>query len=216
MLAPDAELGLGGDALDLLAHLVERGIDAVALGLDILGDGMLDGDARLVIDGVARCHAVDELQARHAHRRGRLRARRCRAARIGQVGIGDQLAQHHGDGLQGFDLDIVIFMGIGMLNAQHAHRTFASDDRNAGEAVEFLLAGFGLVGEIGVRRRLVEVERLDFLRDRADQPLAQRQLGDVHRLLRQPARGKELEHALAQQVDRADLARHRFADDLDH
>jgi hypothetical protein len=51
-----------------------------------------------------------------------------------------------------------------MLDAQHAHRTFAPDDRNAGEAVEFLLARLRPVGEIGMAGSLVEVERLDFSR----------------------------------------------------
>jgi uncharacterized protein YceH (UPF0502 family) len=69
-----------------------------------------------------------------------------------------------------------------------------------------LLARFGAIGEVGMHRRLVEVERLDMLGDRADQPLAQRQLGDVDRLLRQPARREQFEHAFAQQIDRADLA----------
>ena len=53
MLAADAEFGLAGHLVDLLAHLVERGIDAVALGLGILGDGMLDQHSRLVEDGSA-------------------------------------------------------------------------------------------------------------------------------------------------------------------
>ena len=63
--------------------------------------------------------------------------------------------------------------------------------------------------------RLVQVERLDPLDDRADEALADRELGDVDRFLLQPAGGEQLEAAVAQQVDRADLARHRLADDVD-
>ena len=48
MLAGGAELGLLGHRVDLLAHLAEGGIDAVAFGLDVLGDRMLDDDSRLV------------------------------------------------------------------------------------------------------------------------------------------------------------------------
>src|SRR6185369_17638939 len=48
------------------------------------------------------------------------------------------------------------------------------------------------------------------------QPLADGHAGDVHGLLRQSAGGEQLEHALAQQVDRADLAIERLADHLDH
>ena len=54
-----------------------------------------------------------------------------------------------------------------------------------------------------------------FCGDRAGQALAHPQLGDVDRLLAQAARGEQLEHAVAQQVDRADLAIHRLADDVD-
>ncbi len=102
-----------------------------------------------------------------------------------------------------------------MLDAQHAHRALAPHDRDAGEAVVDVLAGLGLVGEFGMRGGLVEIERLDMLGDGADQALAQRQLGDMHRRLAEPARGVELQHAIAQQVDRADLAGQRLADDLD-
>ena len=48
MLAADAELGLAGHRVDLLAHLVEGEVDPLALGLGVLGDDLLDGDARLV------------------------------------------------------------------------------------------------------------------------------------------------------------------------
>ena len=215
MLAADAEFGLRGDPLDLRAHLVERGIDAVALGLGILGDGMLDMDARLVEHGVPARHALDELQPHDPHRRGRLRAHRRGATRIDQFGIGDQLGQHHRDGLQRLDLDLVIAARIDMLDRQHADRALAPDDRDAGEAAKLLLARLGILDEVGVARRFVEVEDLGLLRDRADQPLAKRQFGDVDRLLRKTTRGVEFEHAFAQQVDRAHFARHAFADDRD-
>ena len=48
MLAGRPELGLAGHVVDLLAHLAERGVDALALGLGVLGDRVLDDDARLV------------------------------------------------------------------------------------------------------------------------------------------------------------------------
>jgi hypothetical protein len=54
MLARRAESAALVIAVDLLAHLAEGGKDAVALGLDVLGDGMFDEDARLVEDGIAR------------------------------------------------------------------------------------------------------------------------------------------------------------------
>src|SRR3546814_4884741 len=83
-----------------------------------------------------------------------------------------------------------------------------------GEAVELFFAGFGAIGEIGMRGGFVEVERLDIGGDHADQPFAGRELGDVDRGLRKPARREQFEQPVAQQIDRADLAVERLADDL--
>ena len=47
--------------------------------------------------------------------------------------------------------------------------------------------------------------------DRADQALAHAQAGDVHRFLAQAMSREQLEHVVAQQVDRADFAAHRAA-----
>ncbi len=102
-----------------------------------------------------------------------------------------------------------------MLDAQHADGALAADDRHAGKAVEQLLARFGAIGKVGVRRRFVEVQRLDLVGDRADQPFAEAEPGDVHRLLLQPARRIKFERAVAQQIDRTDLAIEAFADDAD-
>ena len=135
---------------------------------------------------------------------------------IDQVGIGDQFGQDHRHGLQRLDLDLLVAAGIDVLDAEHADRALAPDNRHPGERVEFFLAGFGAIGEVRVRGRLGEVERLDILGDRPDQPFADRHPGDVDRLLRQPAGGEQFEHAFAQQVDRADLAIEPFANHPDH
>ena len=42
-----------------------------------------------------------------------------------------------------------------------------------------------------------------------------RQSGDVHRFLAQAVGGEQLELVVAQQVDRADFARHRLGDEVD-
>ena len=102
-----------------------------------------------------------------------------------------------------------------MLDAQYADGALAADDRHAGKAVEQFLAGFGAVGKVGVRRGFIEVERFDLIGDRADQPFAEAETGDVYRLLLQPARRIKFERAVAQQIDRADLAIEAFADDAD-
>ena len=71
--------------------------------------------------------------------------RRERKGRPDQPGAGDQFGQHHRDGLQRFDLDIVIPARIAVLDAQHADRALAADDRHAGKAVEQFFAGFGAI-----------------------------------------------------------------------
>ncbi|KAK0332602.1 hypothetical protein LTR94_024191, partial [Friedmanniomyces endolithicus] len=83
---------------------------------------------------------------------------------------------HHRHRLQRLDLDILVPARIGMLHRQHPHRALAPDDRDAGEAVEPVLARLRLVREIGVAGGFVQVQHLAVRRDRADQPLAQRQL----------------------------------------
>jgi hypothetical protein len=118
-------------------------------------------------------------------------------------------------GLQRFDLDIVIGARIGVLDAQHPDRALAPDDRHAGEGVKHVFAGFGAVGEFRVTGRFVEIQDGDMFRDGADQAFAHGELGHVHGALVQAQRREQLQHPVAQQVDRADLALQRFGDDLD-
>ncbi|SBV31719.1 protein of unknown function [uncultured Sphingopyxis sp.] len=215
MLAADAEIGRTRHAVDLLAHLVEGRVHPMALGLGIVGDRMLDRDARLVEYRHTGAHAVDQLLPVQPLRRlvggGGVGA----GGGVDQVGIGDQLGQHHRDGLQRLDLDLFVTARIAVLDAQDADRALAADDRHPGEAVEQFLARFGAIGKVGVRGGFVEVQRLDLLGDRADQPFAEAEPGDVDRLLLQPARCIEFERAVAQQIDRADFAVEAFANDAD-
>ena len=133
VLAGRAELGLAGHIVDLLAHPAEGGIDPGALGLGVLGDGMLDHDPRLVEDGDALGHAGDELQPdQPLHPRIAPPGPRP----VDQPRAGDQLGQHHRDGLQRLDLDIVVAARLGMLDGEHADRLLAADDGDAREAVE--------------------------------------------------------------------------------
>ena len=213
MLAGSAELRLLGDIVDLLAHLSEGGIDTLALGLDVVGDGMLDDDARLVEDGGALGHAGDELEARQAKRTGAAEATSARP--VDQPRGGDHLRQHHGDRLERLDLDLLVAARLGVLDSEHADRAFEPNDRDSGEAVVAFLAGLGPVGERGMLRRLGEVEDAAFGGDGADQPLAHAQSGDVHRLLAQPMRRKQFEIVVAQEVDRADVAVHCLGDEVD-
>ena len=215
MFAADPEVGLARHAVDLFAHLVERGINAVPLGLGIFGDSMFDGDARLMEHRDPGTHAVDQFLPGQPLRR--LVGRRSVGARggIDQIGVGDQFGEHHGDGLQRLDLDVGIAARVSMLDAQDTHRAFAADDRHPGKAVEQFFAGFWAVRKVGVGRGFVEVERFDLVGNHPDQPLAKPQAGDVYRLLLQSARCVKFQRAVAQQVDRTDLAIEAFADDPD-
>jgi hypothetical protein len=213
VLAGRSELGEVRHIVDLLAHLAERRIDPVALGLGILGDGMLDQHPGLMIDSGAAGHAGHQLEARQTYRAGIPLGGRGRRL-VGEAGIGDQLGQDHRHGLKRLDLDIVIGAGFGMLNAEHSNRTLAPDDRDSGEAVEQFLAGFRPIGEFRVAARFVEVEHRHLVGDRSDQALAHRQPRDVDRALVEADGGEQFEHSVAQQIDRAYLARHRLCDDL--
>ena len=188
-------------------------VDALALGLDVLGDGVLDDDARLVEHGLALGHPGDELETGEPQRPGAAQTAAARA--VDQPGAGDHLRQHHRDGLQRLDLDVLVAARLGMLDGEHADRAFEPDDRHAGEAVEALFAGLRPVGEGGMVGRLGEVEDASLGGDRADQALAHAQPSDVHRFLAQAVGREQLEEVVAQQVDRADFARHRVGDEVD-
>ena len=204
--AVNAEIGLACHPVDLFAHLVERRIDAVPLGFGIFSYGVFDDDARLVIDGVPPRHPFDQFQARQSYALRSLDLVAVKPLFIDEPGICDQFGQHHCDGLQCFDLDFFVPARVDMLDAQHSDRSLASNDRNTGKRMEYLLTRFRLVGKIGMRRRFVEVHSFDIGGDCANQPLTQRQLGDMDRFLLQPTRRVKLENAVAQQVDRTDFA----------
>src|SRR3546814_20763955 len=139
MLAANAEFGLARHAVDLLAHLVEGGIDAVPLGLDVVGDRMFDGDARLVENGDARAHAVDQLLPRQALRRlDRLRRIDARGG-VDQNGVGGQFGQHNRPGLQRFDFYLFIAAGIAVRAAELTDSPPAPNTRDTGQAVATLL-----------------------------------------------------------------------------
>ena len=201
--------------VDLLAHLVEREIDPLPLGLGVLGNGLLDGDARLVEHRLADRQALHQLQAGEHFLPGLRAGGRAGILVVDQPGVVQQLGEDHRDGLQRLDLDVLVAPRVDVLHGQHADRPLAPHDRHAGEGMELLLAGFRPVLEFRVRRGLGQVQRLDVGRDRAGQPFSDPEAGDVDRRLFETARREQFEHPLAQQVDRADLAIERLADDVD-
>ena len=125
---------------------------------------------------------------------------------VDQFLVGDKLRQHHGGGLQRLDLDLFVAARVDMLDAQHTHGAFPVDDRHTGEGMEFLLARFGAIGEIGVRLGLCQVQRLDILRDRAGEAFADRKARDVDGFGIEALRGIKFESAFTKQVNRTDLA----------
>jgi len=216
VFAADAEFGLAGEMVDLLAHAVEGEVEALALGLDILGHGVFDGDAGLVVDGVADGEALDQGQAFQLLRAALAFAEAERIVLVDEIGVGDQFGEHHGDGLQRLDLDLFVAARLHVLDAEHADRLLPADDRDAGEGVELVLAGFRAIGEVRVSGGFGEVERLDLAGDGADQTLADGHAGDVDGFLGEAAGGEQLQHAFAKEVDRADLGIEALADDIDH
>ena len=201
-----AELGLAGHRVDLLAHLVEGEVDARAFGLGILGHGVLDGDARLVEHRLADGEALNQLQPLEHHLPLVRLGQPVEHLAVHKPGIVEEFGEHHGDGLQRLDLDVLVAARLDVLHGQHADCPLAPHDGHAGEGVELLLPRLLSVLELRVRGCLVEVEGLDVARDGAGQPLPHAQPGDVDRLLVESAGGEEFEHSFAQQIDRAHLA----------
>ena len=103
-----------------------------------------------------------------------------------------------------------------MLDTQHANRPLTPDNRHPGKRVELFFAGFGPEREVRVGGGFGEVQRFNITADRTYKSFAQRHSGNVNRLLRQTLGGVELKHALAQQVDRADLAIEAFSNNVDN
>ena len=102
-----------------------------------------------------------------------------------------------------------------MLDRKHADRAFEPDDRHPRKAVEALLSGLWTISESRVAGRFGEVEDASFGGDRADKALRHPQPRHVDRFLAQAVRREQLQHVVAQQVDRADLAAHRLGDNVD-
>jgi len=190
MLAADSEFRLAGHLVDLVAHLVERRIDAVPFGFGILRHRMLDLHPGLMKDRMATGLAFDQLQAAEAC--GAVIEHRSFFGHIviDKFGTADQFRQHHCCRFKGLDLHFGITAGFDMLGAQHPDRLLVADDGYAGEAVEFFFAGFGPILEVRVARCLVEIQRLDIFRDIAGQALAEGELGDMDGFRIEAAGGK--------------------------
>ena len=138
------------------------------------------------------------------------------ASFVDQAGIGDQFRKHHRGRLQCLDLDFGIFARLGVLDREHAHRPFGTDDRHTGKAVKAFFSRLGHISECRMRGSFIEVQRFDIVGNRSNKSFAKAQFGDVHSVLIQTARCKKFENTIAQQIDRANLTRQRLTDDIDH
>src|SRR3546814_20528159 len=95
---------------------------------------------------------------------------------------------------------------MAVLDAEHADRPRAPNERDTGKAVEQFLARFGAIGKVGVRGGFVEVQRLDLLGDHADKALAERKPRYMDRFLLEASGREKLERAAAHEIDGADFA----------
>ncbi len=208
MLAALGDVAALQHPVEIGAQLGERGVEPLDLLRQVLGDVVLDDDARLVQHDVAERDALGQdradLLCGMARRRllSRLRQR-------GELAGGDQLRQHHRGGLQRLELFLDIIALGAVLHHQHAERVAGPQDRHAEEGVVNLFAGLGAEREGGVALRVAQIERCRLAGDEADQALMGAEHGVVHRLAVEAFGGVELERVVdAQHIDRAHLGHH--------
>ena len=195
-------------AVEVGAQFGQRRFEPLNLLRQVLGDVVVDDDARLVQHDMAERDTVGQDRARLVQRvpGGRL------SARLGQrrqFARGDHLRQHHRGGLQRLDL----FLDIGALGAvlhhQHAERVAGAQDRHAEEGVVDFFAGLRAEREGRVALRVVQVERGRFAGDQADQALMRAQHRPVHGVAVEAFGGVEFERVVdAQHIAGADLGHH--------
>ena len=135
---------------------------------------------------------------------------------IEKAALGHDFRQHHGDGLQRFNL----FFGVDplglVLHRQHAEHLAAAHNGNAQEGLERVFPGFGTVREVRVGGRVGQVHRFGGFRHHADKSLAFLQAGVVNRGAVQAFGGEQLQHlAGAAQIDGTDFRHHVGGDDRD-
>ena len=200
-------------AVDILAHAVCGFFEALELQADILGDHLLDRDARLVQHGMPDRHARRQLHAVDAQRQQAEAVDLLHLVGADKVTGRDQLRQHHGDGLQRLDLFFVVVAARAVLHHQHAQHAAGPHDRHAGQRMVDLLARLRSVGVLWMALRVGQRQRPVMGGDVADQALADPQARAVHGRGIEALGGEQFEHfAGAQQVDRADLGNHLVGD----
>ncbi|GJD71511.1 hypothetical protein MMMDOFMJ_4472 [Methylobacterium gnaphalii] len=192
------------ELIDGRANILDRRLEALDLELDALGDQALHHDARLMQHDVAEADAIGE---RHAALADRTTSGAAGAGgeRL-QLAGSDHLREHHGGGLERLDL-LVGIDAVGLvLDDEHAERVASAEKRHAEEGVVDLFPGLGPIGEVRVRLRVRERERLGLPRDQADEAFIGAQPRDVHGIAVQALGREQLERVVvAQDIDRTNL-----------
>ena len=185
------------------------------LKLDVLGDQPGDDDARLMQHDMAERHAFRDGNAAKPH--GKI------AAGFGADDVahkssrGNHLGEHHGRGLQRFDLLVAILPLGAVLHREHADCVAAAQNRHADEGVIDLLARLRPIGEGGMMLRVGELQRLGLLRNQADQAFTRLQMRVVDGLGVEAFGGEQLERAVAAlQIERAHFGDHVRGDQHHH
>ncbi len=130
--------------------------------------------------------------------------------------MGHDLGQHHGHGLQGLDLFLVILTGGAVLHREHAINLPAAHDRHAEEGSVRVFARLRPVGEARMFGGVGQVDRFGAVGDEADQALAPAHARVVDGFAVQAFGGEQLQRiAGAAQIDRADFGDHVGRDDHD-
>ena len=135
---------------------------------------------------------------------------------VEEAALRHHFGQHHGDGLQRLDfLFGVDALGL-VLHREHAEHLAAAHDGHAQEGLVGIFAGFRPIGEMRIRRRVGEIDRLGGFRHQADQALAFAHPRVVDRGAVEALGGEQFQHlAGAAQIDGADFRHHVGGDDAD-
>ena len=88
-----------------------------------------------------------------------------------------------------------------MLDREHADSPFGPDNGHTRKTVKAFFSRFWDITEIRMCCRLIQVQRFDIFSDCPNETFAQTQTRDVHSSLIQPACGKQLQCAIAQEVN---------------
>ena len=103
---------------------------------------------------------------------------------------GNQLGEHHGDGLERLDFFVVIVALGAVLHHENAKDTAAPDDRHAHERGIYLFAGFRAVGERRMRLCIGQRHWHRLRGNEANQAFTHNQPGAMNRFREQTFSGK--------------------------